>query len=197
MILPAPWASMCRPAAWARIQTASRLTASTWSQSSRGNSSAGWRRCAPALLTRMSSPPRASTARSTRACACGPVRQVHLQGNGAHLPRRRRSTRSGRPAMATSRAACDQRLGHGPAQACAPPRHQRPFALNGEQVGRSIASCPCCPLPQVQLVCLASHGLFLHLNCRRAPPLGGRRPRRRLAQASSKRCANRSRARGR
>ncbi len=36
MILPLPWPSMTRPAAWHRWKTASRLTASTSSQSAAG-----------------------------------------------------------------------------------------------------------------------------------------------------------------
>ena len=65
MIRPPPWASMVRPASWARRKTASRLILKICCHRSGGKSSAGQRYWIPAPLTRMSTrPPKAARALS-------------------------------------------------------------------------------------------------------------------------------------
>ena len=75
MILPpSPPSTKRRAAAWLRYQRLFRFRFMTSSQSSSPNSSAGARRMTPALLTRMSSRPRASTHSETipaASVACG------------------------------------------------------------------------------------------------------------------------------
>ena len=73
MMRPLPCASIRRPAACERWNTESRLTASTSSQSAAACSAAGARRMVPALLTRMSMRPSASTASSIAPCSSSAV----------------------------------------------------------------------------------------------------------------------------
>ena len=138
MIRPARPAARIRAAMpWLTKNAASRLTAVTASQSASPCSRMSARRMIPALLTRMSTRPKAATARSGSAFAASRRSEVGLERGEAAAERQDRSFRLGH----RLRAGADdvgpgggQRLGDAAAEPGARTGHQRHLAREVEQV---------------------------------------------------------------